>query len=88
MFGQAKKAALDLHSYLYGVHSIGWDMAIAPDWPGFIEGNDNREIAPHQVVDGGLKRRFLEAAGIIPADKAAADPPPDGKSAASNRSSE
>ena len=72
MFDQAEKAALDLHSYLYGVHSIGWDMAIAPDGPVFIEGNDNWEITPHQVVDGGLKRRFLEAAGLVPPDKPAA----------------
>ena len=85
MFDQAREAALNLHSYLYGVHSIGWDMAIAPDGPVFIEGNDNWEITPHQVVDGGLKRRFLAAAGIVPADKAAADPPPGGKSAASIR---
>ena len=78
MIDQARKAALDLHSYLYGVHSIGWDMAIAPEGPIFIKGNDTWEITPHQVMDGGLKRRFLALAGIVPADKAAADSPPAG----------
>ncbi|MFO7914464.1 MAG: sugar-transfer associated ATP-grasp domain-containing protein [Candidatus Krumholzibacteriales bacterium] len=82
MFDQAKKEALELHSYLYGLHSIGWDMAISPDGPVFIEGNDNWEITPHQVVEGGLRRRFLEAAGLAAADKAAADSPPGVKPAA------
>jgi hypothetical protein len=60
MFDRAKKMALKLHSLLYGIHSVGWDMAISDEGPLFIEGNDNWEITPHQIIDGGLKRKFLE----------------------------
>jgi hypothetical protein len=34
---------------------IGWDIAITPDGPVFIEGNDNPEISGLQTVNGGLK---------------------------------
>jgi len=66
MFDAAKRMALGLHSFLYGIQSVGWDMAITPGGPVFIEGNDNWEITPHQIIDGGLRRRFLEAAGVSP----------------------
>ena len=32
------------HKHLYNIRSIGWDSAITPEGPVFIEGNDNWEI--------------------------------------------
>lgn len=42
-FEAAKAKAKYFHSFL-NLHSIGWDIAIGPDGPIFIEGNDNWEI--------------------------------------------
>lgn len=51
--------AIELHSYLYGIHSIGWDISIGEDGePVFIEGNDNWEITLPQATIGGMKQRF------------------------------
>lgn len=46
------------HELFYGVHSIGWDFAILPDDIMFIEGNDNWGMAAHQMVGGGLTKKF------------------------------
>ncbi|MCC8087189.1 MAG: hypothetical protein LIP15_23535 [Clostridium sp.] len=43
---------------LIGLHSIGWDVAIGPEGPIFIEGNDNWEINGPQSVNGGLRDKF------------------------------
>jgi hypothetical protein len=59
-FKEAVRMALELHSYFYGVHSIGWDIAITKDGPLVIEGNDNWVIAAHQGAEGGLKARYLD----------------------------
>lgn len=40
-FHEAVRCATDLHRYLYGIHSIGWDIAIGPSGPILIEGNDD-----------------------------------------------
>lgn len=57
-FKEAISMAINFHSILKGMHSIGWDIAICNDGPCFIEGNDNWEISLMQVVDGGLKKDF------------------------------
>lgn len=62
-FDDCKRKALLLHSVLPTIHSIGWDIAIGPDGPIFIEGNDNWEINGPQICNGGLKNRFMEACG-------------------------
>ncbi len=59
-FQAAVSMALSLHKYLYGIHSIGWDIAIAEDGPIFIEGNDNWGISLIQGVSGGLRHKFVE----------------------------
>lgn len=46
------------HRFLYGVHSIGWDIGITEKGPVFIEGNDNWEISGPQIGNGGLKKEF------------------------------
>jgi hypothetical protein len=51
---QAKK----FHSHLYGLHSIGWDIAITKDGPCFVEGNDNWEISLMQISNHGLRQEF------------------------------
>ena len=56
-FHKALQMAKAFHRMLPGIHSIGWDVAIAPDGPIFIEGNDNWEISMHQVF-AGLKQEF------------------------------
>jgi hypothetical protein len=66
-FKEAVRMAVELHSFLYGIHSIGWDIAVTKDGPTFIEGNDNWGIAAHQAVEGGLKARFLDT--LRPAGK-------------------
>jgi hypothetical protein len=56
---EALDAALQLHRAFYGVHSIGWDIAIGPTGPVFIEGNDNWGIIMFQALEGGMKQNFL-----------------------------
>lgn len=46
------------HSVLSDIHSIGWDIAIGPNGPIFIEGNDNWEINGPQIGNHGLKNEF------------------------------
>lgn len=59
-WNEALDMALKLHKYIYGVGTIGWDIAITPKGPIFIEGNDNHEISILQVVHGGLKKKWNE----------------------------
>lgn len=42
------------------IHSIGWDVAITPDGPSIIEGNDNWEISLMQVSCGPLRNKFIK----------------------------
>jgi Glutathione synthase/Ribosomal protein S6 modification enzyme (glutaminyl transferase) len=52
---EAVAKAEALHAKLHSIRLIGWDIAITPDGPVFIEGNDNPEISGLQTVNGGLK---------------------------------
>ena len=54
-----KEKAFDLHRHLLPLLIIGWDIAITPAGPLFIEGNDNMEISINQEVDRGLRKEFL-----------------------------
>lgn len=54
-FKECCEQARLLHSFLSDINSIGWDIAIGPDGPIFIEGNDNWEINGPQICNGGLK---------------------------------
>ena len=55
---EAIEQAKRFHSFLEDIHSIGWDIAISPDGPVFIEGNDNWEINGPQIGNHGLKDEF------------------------------
>src|SRR5699024_10905896 len=40
-YNESCELAINLHESLYGIHSIGWDIAITPDGPLIIKGNYN-----------------------------------------------
>ncbi len=61
MFSEAVGLACRAHSFLYGIHSVGWDVAISEDGPVFIEGNDNFGLFINQVADRGLKKDWEES---------------------------
>lgn len=54
-FKEAVEMAKELHSKLYRIHSVGWDIAITPEGPTFIEGNSLWELTGTQAAVGGLK---------------------------------
>lgn len=60
-YEEAVKMAKELHSCLYGIPCIGWDIAFSPTGPVFIEGNDNFEITLNQRAHGGLKKVWLQS---------------------------
>ena len=53
-FKEAVETAKELHSKLYRIHSVGWDIAITPEGPVFIEGNSLWEVSGTQAAVGGL----------------------------------
>lgn len=55
---KAIEEAKKFHHHLYGIHSIGWDIAITEEGPCFVEGNDNWEISLMQISNHGLKKEF------------------------------
>ena len=59
-FEECKKQAIRLHSMLSQLQSIGWDVAIGPDGPVFVEGNDRWEITGPQNCNGGMKKLLQE----------------------------
>jgi hypothetical protein len=60
-FAEAVRLAGALHKFFYGIHSIGWDIAITNNGPVFIEGNDNWGLQTVQIHDRRLKEKFLAA---------------------------
>lgn len=40
-FHEGIELVSQLHSYLYGIYSVGWDIIITPDGPAILEGNDD-----------------------------------------------
>lgn len=60
-FKQAIELVCNAHRHLYGIHSIGWDVAFTVDGPVLIEGNDNWEISLMQACDRPLKEEWLKA---------------------------
>ncbi len=63
-YHEAVELAKAIHRRLYGLRSIGWDIAIGPDGPVVIEGNDNWELTQTPVT--ALKRRFYELLPDMP----------------------
>lgn len=56
-FEEVKRTAIYFHSMLKDIHSIGWDIAITPEGPAYIEGNDDWSIVQSQL-DGGVRELF------------------------------
>ena len=63
-YKEAVELACRAHRAFYRVGSIGWDIAITPDGPVFIEGNDNWEIQSFQALYGGLRDRCNEMMSV------------------------
>lgn len=49
-----------IHRYFYGIHSIGWDIAITPNGPVFVEGNDDWDGAIPMAFEQNFRNRFLK----------------------------
>lgn len=58
-FAEAVALVSRLHGYLRDIHSIGWDVAITPDGPTIIEGNDDWEGGIPMVLERDFRKRFL-----------------------------
>lgn len=54
-FGEAVESVVTLHRFFYGIHTIGWDIAITTDGPIILEGNSLWSIEGHQLADYPLK---------------------------------
>jgi len=59
-FAEAVELVSRLHGYLRDIHSIGWDVAITPEGPTIIEGNDDWEGGIPMVLERDFRQRFLE----------------------------
>jgi hypothetical protein len=58
-FQAAVQLVTRLHEHLSGIHSVGWDIAITPDGPVVIEGNDDWEGGIPMVLEPDFKARFM-----------------------------
>lgn len=56
--------ALKAHAVLPTVKSIGWDVAFTDDGPLIVEGNDDWEIAPCQILTGGMRIKSHKYFGV------------------------
>jgi hypothetical protein len=59
-FLQALQMAAKLHRFFYGLHSVGWDIAITPKGPLVVEGNDDWGLRTIQCHDSTFKKRFMQ----------------------------
>jgi hypothetical protein len=59
-FFDALQLVKEVHGYLYGVHSIGWDIAISPSGPVIVEGNDDWDGAVPMALEEKFRQRFLK----------------------------
>ena len=51
------------HGFYYGIPSIGWDIAITPDGPVFLECGEDWEIQGTQIFFGGRRKDFYRLHG-------------------------
>jgi len=56
---EAMEMACLLHRFMWGIGTIGWDIAITPDGPSFIEGNDEYAAQTVQGPAGGMREEFM-----------------------------
>jgi len=58
-FFESVHLAKKLHRLFYGIHSVGWDIAITPDGPSVIEGNEYWGLPTIQMHDHTIKKNFF-----------------------------
>lgn len=58
-FAEAIRMTKQLHEFFYGVHSVGWDIAIMEDGPVFLEGNNRWDMPILQMLDKDFKKKYL-----------------------------
>ncbi len=60
-YAEALDMVTRLHTQVfYGMHSVGWDIALTPEGPVVVEGNDNWNPDVLQMPNGGVKYLFDE----------------------------
>jgi len=59
-FKESVELACSLHRYFYGIHSVGWDIAITPEGPVFIEGNEDWDGSIPMTLEKNFKSRLLK----------------------------
>jgi hypothetical protein len=59
-FQKSIQAVIRAHSYFYGIHSIGWDIAVDSEGPVFIEGNEDWDGSFAMCAEERFKSRFLQ----------------------------
>lgn len=57
------ETAKTFHKFMYGIPSIGWDIAITEDGFCFTEAGEDWEIAFDQSVNGGQREHFYKTHG-------------------------
>lgn len=60
---QILETAKTFHKFLYGIPSIGWDIAITEDGFCFTEAGEDWEMAFDQAVNGGQRKHYYETHG-------------------------
>ncbi len=58
-YKESVKMVCDVHRYLYGIHSIGWDVAITENGPVLLEGNEGWDGSLNMSLEQNFKNRFL-----------------------------
>jgi hypothetical protein len=58
-FEESKKITTDLHRFLYGIHSIGWDIALTETGPILIEGNDDWDGTLAMSLEKDFIKQFV-----------------------------
>ena len=56
---EAVQLVLDAHNALRDIPSVGWDVAITPDGPVLVEGNDDYELCGIQDTAGGVREKWI-----------------------------
>lgn len=60
-FSESVMIVCELHKFFYGLHSIGWDIAITNTGPNILEGNESWGISLQQFHDNNIKKVFLDS---------------------------
>lgn len=59
-FEESVELVRNVHSYLYGMHSIGWDVAITVNGPTIIEANEDWDGSFAMFSEDNFKDKFLK----------------------------